>query len=223
VTTREPDAFSVLRLRLVLDENTRRRLDAAMAAVGHLERGLTQWSLSNLEAMRRTSRWRETCAMPAGLSTTGSVTGQGARKVRNAALIELRREFHLTEYDFKAQILELRRDSKWICDHVPSSSALVHAAQVWESFAAHLFHGAGRPKVPRPWSNRVLQGCVRDAGRGAPTNEETVKAEAAAKLPPPGHVRPAGAASPCAAPWRTGTSRSSCTHRTIGAAVWKSR
>jgi hypothetical protein len=176
VATNDPDCFSVLRCRLMLDENTRRRLDVAFVAAGHLERALTEWALTNLESMRHTTRWRDACALPTGLSGSGEVIDTAARRSRNAALNTLRKESFLSEYDFTKRILELRRDSRWIGEHVPSSSALVHATQVWESFAAHLFRGAGRPRVPCPWENRVLHGYVRDEGRAAATNEEVQKA-----------------------------------------------
>lgn len=182
---RDPDnSFSVLRRRLVPDENTRHRLDAALFAAGQLERALTRWGLSNLDAMRRTARWREACALPSGLSAIGEVVDHKARRVRNALLNELRREFHLTEYDFKDRILTLRRESRWINDHIPSSSALAHATQVYEAFAAHLFRGAGRPRIPRPWDTRCLHGASRDAGRGEATPEEAEKALAQGKTPP---------------------------------------
>jgi hypothetical protein len=178
VAANEPDCFSVLRCRLKTDENARRRLDVAFVAAGHLERALTRWALTNLESMRHTTRWREACALPSGLSASGEVNDASARRTRNAALNALRREFSLSEYDFTKRILELRRNSRWIGEHAPSSSALLHATQVWESFAAHLFRSAGRPRVPRPWENRVLLGYVRDQGRGAATDEEVEKATA---------------------------------------------
>jgi transposase len=174
----------VLRLRLVPDESTTRRLDAAFVAIGHLERALTRWALTNLDSMRRTTRWHAACAMATGLSPSGEVTDPAARKVRNSALNALRCEFRLTEYDFKKRILELRRDSYWIGDHVPSQSALAHAAQVWESFAAHLFRSAGRPEVPRPWQNQLIEGASRDEGRGPATQQEVERAEAKGKRPP---------------------------------------
>jgi transposase len=166
------------------DENTRRRLDVAFMSAGHLERALTRWALTNLESMRRTTRWRDACAMPTGLSASGEVNDAIARRTRNAALNALRKEFCLSEYDFTKRILELRRDSRWIGDHVPSSSALVHATQVWESFAAHLFRGTGLPTVPRPGDKRVLQGYTRYVGRAAPTEEEAEKFTAKGEKPP---------------------------------------
>jgi hypothetical protein len=96
----------------------------------------------------------------------------------------LRKEFHLTEYDFTAKVLELRRESRWIGDHVPSSSALVHVTQVSEAFAAHLFRGAGIPRIPHPWENRVLQGYVRDHGRGEASPAEIERAAAKDRQPP---------------------------------------
>ena len=184
VATNEPVCFSVLRCRLMPDENTRRRLDVAFVAAGHLERALTRWALTNLDSMRHTTRWRDACALSTGLSASGEVNDAAARRTRNAALNALRKEFCLSEYDFTKRILELRRDSHWIGEHVPSSSALVHATQVWESFAAHLFRGAGRPTVPRPWENRVLHGYFRDEGRAAATEEEVEKFAAQGKEPP---------------------------------------
>lgn len=176
--------FSVLRLRLVTDENTARRLDTALGAAGRLQRALTRWGLTNLDQMRHTIRWHIACAMPTGLSASGEVTDPTARKARNAAFNDLRHEFHLTEYDFKKKVLELRRNSVWTVGHVPSQSALVHGASVWEAFAAHLFSGAGRPKIPRPWENRVLEGASRDEGRATATPAERERAEARAKNAP---------------------------------------
>jgi hypothetical protein len=184
VAANDSDCFSVLRFRLTPDENTRHRLDAAFVAAGHLERALTRWALTNLESMRHTTRWRDAGALPTGLSARGEVIDTAARRSRNAALKALRKEFSLSEYNFTKRVLELRRDSRWIGDHVPSSSALVHATQVWESFAAHLFRGAGLPMVRRPWEKRVLHGYVRDEGRGEATDEEVEFARANGKKPP---------------------------------------
>ena len=184
VSVNDAAHFSVFRLCLTTDQNTRRRLDRALLAAGHLERALTRWALANLEALRRTDRWRDACALPTGLLPNGEVVDDKARKLRNAALNSLRREFHLTDYDFTAKILELRRESRWICAHVPSSSALVHATRVWESFAAHLFRGAGLPTVSQPWENRVLEGYVRYQGRGEATLDEVERARAMDRTPP---------------------------------------
>ncbi len=172
MSARESNAFSTLRLRLTLDHTSRHRLDMALLAVGQLERALTRSGLRNLDAMKRTRRWSEVCGLPTGLSPSGEIVDPRARRLRNAALQSLRREFHLTEYDFVAQVLKLRRESRWLCDHVPSSSSMVHATQVYEAFAAHLFRGAGRPRVPQPGSNCSLLGYVRDAGRSEATHEE---------------------------------------------------
>ncbi|HUZ40024.1 MAG TPA: hypothetical protein VMU68_01335 [Acidimicrobiales bacterium] len=146
----EPDCLSALCCRLTVDENVRRRLDLAFVAAGHLERALVQWALTNLVSMRRATRWRDACLTGAVDLAEDEEFGEAARKIRNEAFRTLREEYSLTEYGFTKRILEIRRDSKWIGEHVPSKSALVHAARVWESFAAHLFRGAGRPKVPRP-------------------------------------------------------------------------
>ncbi|HUZ42102.1 MAG TPA: hypothetical protein VMU68_12035 [Acidimicrobiales bacterium] len=123
----EPDCFSVLRCRLVIDESTRHRLDVAFVAAGHLERALTIWALANLKSMRHTKRWRNARTLPTGLSASGEVIDTVARNIRNAAINALREDFSLTECWFTKRILELRRDSRWIGNHVPSSSALVHA------------------------------------------------------------------------------------------------
>ena len=184
VDTNDPDCFSVLRCRLMIDENTRRRLDVAFVAAGHLEQALTRWALTNLESMRHTTRWRDAGALSTGLSASGEVNDATVRRTRNAALNTLRKEFCLTEYDFTKRILELRRDSRWIGEHVPSSSALVHATQVWKSFAAHLFRGAGRPRVPRLWDKRVLLGYFRYVGRAEPTPEEMREAAVKGRTPP---------------------------------------
>src|ERR1035438_3627746 len=176
--------FSVIRLRLVMDESIQRRLDDAMFAGGQLERALIHWGLGNLTAMKRTKRWRAACAMPTGLSAAGEVIDEVARKARNVALGALRQEFHLTEYDFIGEIGRLRTRSHWITEHVPSSSAKVHAVHVYEGFAAHLFRRAGRPRVPNPYITRVLHGCTRDEGRGEATPEEITKAQTKDKVPP---------------------------------------
>ena len=168
----------------MIDENTRRRLDVAFVAAGHLEQALTRWALTNLESMRHTTRWRDAGALSTGLSASGEVNDATVRRTRNAALNTLRKEFCLTEYDFTKRILELRRDSRWIGEHVPSSSALVHATQVWKSFAAHLFRGAGRPRVPRLWDKRVLLGYFRYVGRAEPTPEEMREAAVKGRTPP---------------------------------------
>lgn len=184
MSARELDVFSVLRLRLRLDEVTRHRLDVTLPAVGQLERALTRWGLGNLDAMRRTRRWRAACNLPTGLSSSGEVADREVRRARSAALNALRKEFHVTAYDFVGHALKLRKQSSWLCHHVPSSSAIVHAAEVYEAFAAHLFRGAGRPRVPRPWDNCVLQGYVRDVGRGGPTDEEVERATTNGRKPP---------------------------------------
>jgi hypothetical protein len=184
MATNDPDCFSVLRCRMMTDENSRRRLDVAFVAAGHLERALTRWALTNLESMRHTTRWRDAGALSTGLSASGEVNDATVRRTRNAALNTLRKEFCLTEYDFTKRILELRRDSRWIGEHVPSSSALVHATQVWKSFAAHLFRGAGRPRVPRLWDKRVLLGYFRYVGRAEPTPEEMREAAVKGRTPP---------------------------------------
>jgi hypothetical protein len=78
----------------------------------------------------------------------------------------------------------MRRESRWIGDHVPSTSAIVHGTQVWETFAAHLFRGAGLPTIRNPRENKVLQGYVRYEGRNAATSEEAQKAIAIGRRPP---------------------------------------
>ena len=184
VTRDADESLSVLRLRLLPDENLRRRLDTALVAAGHLERALTRWGAANLDAMRRTRRWRAGVAMPTGLSASGEVADPAARRARNHVLDELRREFHLTEYAFIGEILRLRTNSRWICDHVPSSSASVHGAQVYEAFAAHLYRGAGRPRIARPCQTTVLQGYARYGGRGEATPEEVEAATQKGRTPP---------------------------------------
>jgi transposase len=122
--------------------------------------------------------------MPTGRSARGEVIDAEAHSCRNATFDALRKEFSLTQNDFAKKALALRRDSKWIGDHVPSSSSVVHARQVWESFAAHLFRSAGPPKIPRPHESRVLQGHFREFGRGAATNEELESSAARGRKPP---------------------------------------
>lgn len=160
------------------------RIDQALAAAGQLERALVRWGLANLDQMRYSNEWQRARTLPTGVNTKGEIIDQAARQLRNAALGACRQRFTLTGYAFTAKVLELRRESRWICEHVPSSSALSHAAVVFESFAVHIFRQAGRPRWHHPNANNVLVGYSRDRGRGMATDAEIAAATAKNKQPP---------------------------------------
>jgi hypothetical protein len=183
---REQMDLSVLVLTHDVSEHSldAHRIDQAMLAVGHLERALVRWGLTNLDLMRRSGAWRRACALPTGLNSKGEIVDKEARATRNTGLDACRKKFSLTEYTFAAKILEFRRESKWICEHVPSSVALSHAKGVYESFAAHLFRHAGRPRWRSPGAVNVLIGGSRDKGRGPATAAEIERAVASGKNPP---------------------------------------
>jgi len=186
VAKREQKDLSVLVCTLDISERSldTHRIDQAMEAVDHLERALVRWGLTKADLMRRSGAWRSGCALPTGLNSKGEIVDKGARATRNTTLNACRREFSLDEYAFAAKILELRRESKWICEHVPSSVALSHSRVVFESFAAHLFRHAGRPRWRSPGAVNVLIGGSRDKGRGPATAAEIERAVASGKNPP---------------------------------------
>ncbi len=175
---------SVLVLDLRPSPAQAHRLDQALFATGNLRRALTRFGLARLRDLRQSPEWRAARGLPTGLDATGKVINAPARTARNEALDAARLSHRLSERDFEMVVLELRRESHWIAEHVPSSSALRVSHEVWEVFERHVFAGAGRPKVP--WAREVthLPGSSRDQGRGPATPTETERALARDKTPP---------------------------------------
>ena len=176
--------YSVCALRLAPSSAQARRLDQALFAAGNLKRALIRHGLARLSDLRESSQWKEACALPTGLSSAGVVTDPAARKIRNQALNEARQAYGLTNNAFIAKALELRRRSIWIGEHVPSNVVNMMASGVWESFARHLFDGAGRPRIRAPWTCDTLPGYKRDEGRDESSDEEVASYAEQGKTPP---------------------------------------
>ncbi len=150
---------SVLVLDLRPSPAQAHRLDQALVAAGDLRRVLTHFGLARPRDLRQSPEWRAARALPTGLDAKGKVVDAPARKARNEALNAARTTRRLSERDFEMVALELRRESHWIAEHVPSSSALAISHEVWEVFERHLFAGGGRA---------LRHARVGDGGRGSP-------------------------------------------------------
>ncbi len=175
---------SVLVLDLRPSPAQAHRLDQALVAAGNLRRALTRFGLARLRDLHQSPEWRAARALPTGLDAKGKVVDAPARKARNEALNAARTTRRLSERDFEMVVLELRRESHWIAEHVPSSSALAISHEVWEVFERHLFAGGGLPRIRPPRLVTHLPGSSRDEGRGPATPTETERALARDKNPP---------------------------------------
>lgn len=175
---------SVLVLDLSPNPAQAHRLDQALFAAGNLRRALTCFGLARLRDLRQSPEWLTARELPTGLDAKGKVADAPARKSRNEALNAARLLHRLTERDFGMVALALRRESHWIAEHAPSSSALAISHEVWEVFERHLFAGGGLPRVRAPRLVTHLPGSSRDEGRGAATPKEVERAEARGKNAP---------------------------------------
>lgn len=160
------------------------RLDQALFAGGNVRRAVARFGLARLRDLRQSPEWRAARGLPTGLDSRGKVVDAPARTARNEALNAARLSHRLSERDFTMVALELRRESHWISEHVPSSSALAISHEVWGAFERHLFAGGGLPRIRPPRHVTHLPGSSRDEGRGPATPEETERAEARGKNAP---------------------------------------
>lgn len=143
-----------------------------------------RFGLARLRDLRQSPEWLAARALPTGLDTIGKVIDAPARTARNEALNVTRLSHRLSERDFETVALELRRESHWICEHVPSSSALRVSHEVWEVFERHLFAGGGLPRIRPPGHITHLPGSSRDEGRGPASPAEIERALARGTTPP---------------------------------------